>query len=78
MKKTKKSGFNAMGTVGNIVGASVVLGVGANVLGAMGQGSIATKTITPAANMLGPVATAGMGMGILGMMNEMIPKKKKK
>jgi hypothetical protein len=73
MKKVK-----AKNVVRDVVGAGVTLGVGATMLGAMGQGAIAGKVITPAANMMGPVATAGMGMSVIGMMGDMMPKEKKK
>jgi len=59
--------------IGNVVtgaiGAGIGLGVGANVLGSMGQGAMAGQIITPAANMMGPMITVGMGMGILDMVN---------
>jgi len=78
-KKKRLRGMNlAMGTVGTVVGGSVALGIGSNVLGSMGQGGIATSTITPAANMLGTVGTAGMGMGVLDMISDMTRKKKKR
>ncbi|HUV84815.1 MAG TPA: hypothetical protein VMV86_03850 [Methanosarcinales archaeon] len=54
-------------TTKQIVGASVGLGVGSTVLGAMGQGAIAGKTITPAANMMGAVVPAAYGMSIMDM-----------
>ena len=63
MKKTKK-------LVKDYVGAGIMLGAGSAVLGGMGQGSIATKIVTPASNMMSVGITAGMGMGIMNMANK--------
>lgn len=52
------------------VGASVILGAGSSVLGQMGQGTIANQVVTPAANMMGPVITAGLGMGLLNSIDK--------
>jgi len=73
MKKKK----SATGIVKEVVGAGVILGVGSTMLGAMGQGAIATQTITPAARMIGPLATAGMGMAVLDIVNTQTRRKKK-
>jgi hypothetical protein len=78
MNKKKMKLPTGMAMVPAAIGAGVGLGVGASVLGQMGQGAIAEKTITPAANMMGPMVTAGMGMGVINMMSEMMPKQKKK
>jgi len=51
--------------VKNVVGSAVILGAGATMLGSMGQGQIASKTITPASNMLGTAATVSMGLGTM-------------
>lgn len=59
--------------VKDYVGASVMLGTGATVLGGMGQGYIATKAITPATGMFGAVGTA---MGARAVMDIVTPKKK--
>ena len=77
---SKKKTMNmptGMSMVPVAVGAGVGLGVGATMLGAMGQGEIAGKVITPAANMMGPMVTAGMGMGVLKMVSDMTPTEKK-
>ena len=71
IKKTKK-------LMKDYVGAGIGLGVGASVLGGMGQGAIATKIVTPGANMLGVGLTAGMGMGIMDMANKQTKKYSKK
>jgi len=76
MKKQKK-------LVKDYVSAGVTLGAGASVLGAMGQGAIAGKIATPASNMMGVGITAGMGMGVMNMVNNQTKsfkysKKKKK
>jgi len=52
------------------VGTGLILGTGSTILGAMGQGAIATKTITPAANMMGVMATADYGMQVMKMVNK--------
>ena len=75
--KRKSAMPTGLNVVKPVVTAGVTLGVGATMLGSMGQGAIATHAITPAANMLGPIATAGMGMGILDMVAEKTRKKKK-
>ena len=71
MKKIKKH-------TKDIVGAGVMLGAGSMVLGSMGQGAIANKIATPAGNMLGVAATAGMGLGIMNMVNTGTKKLNKK
>ena len=69
--KRKKGKQNFMTShVKDVVGSAVTLGVGSSILGGMGQGAIATKVVTPGANMLGVAATAGMGMGIMNMANK--------
>lgn len=60
MKKTTK----------DIVSSSVLLGVGGMTLGAMGQGSIATKTIGKAGTMVGAVVPAAYGMEVLKMVKK--------
>ena len=50
--------------VKNYMGAAVGMGVGNTVLGAMGQGAIASK-MSGATNMMGVGMTAGMGMEVL-------------
>ena len=62
-------------TTRDIVGASMMLGAGGMALGAMGQGAIAGKVITPAANMMGAVIPAAYGMEVLSMLK---PKKRRK
>ena len=76
MKKQK--GFDMVGTTKQFVGSGILLGTGSSVLGAMGQGSIAGHVITPAANMLGPLATASYGMGIMNMVSRNTNRKQKK
>ena len=76
MKKQKK-------LVKDYVSAGVTLGAGASVLGGMNQGAIAGKIATPASNMMGVGITAGMGMGVMNMVNNQTKsfkysKKKKK
>jgi len=78
MKKKFKKLPKGLAVVKPVVGAGVTLGVGAVALGAMGQGAVAGAIITPAAGMLGPVATVGMGMGVLDMVSEVTKKKKTK
>ena len=86
MKKCKKCGKmkkaiklpTGMDVVPTAVGAGVILGVGATVLGQMGQGAVAGSIITPAANMMGPVVTAGMGMGVLDYIGKKSKEMKKK
>jgi len=62
--------------VKDVVGAGIGLGVGSMVLGGMGQGAIASKIVTPGANMLGVTTTAGMGMGIIGYIDKKTSKKR--
>lgn len=59
MKKTKK-----------YIESGITLGVGSTVLGAMGQGVITTKVVTPAANMMSPMIAADYGMSIMDMANK--------
>ena len=47
-----------------------MLGVGGVALQGMGQGAIAAKVITPAANMYGAVIPVGFGMGIIRFVDE--------
>ena len=54
----------------------MTLGVGALTLEGMGQGAIAGKIVTPGANMLGVGLTAGMGLGVMNMVNDQTKKKK--
>lgn len=78
MKKKKSMKLPiGMDVVPSAVGAGVTLGVGATMLGQMGQGEIAGKVITPAANMMGPMVTAGMGMGVLEMAAQLGKKKRR-
>jgi len=60
------------------VGTGLILGTGATVLGAMGQGQIATKVITPASNMMGVMATADYGMQVMNMVNKKTKRRKYK
>jgi len=60
------------------VGAGVGLGIGASVLGGMGQGSLAGQVITPGANMMGPLMSAGYGMEVVKTINEKSKKKESK
>ena len=62
-------------TTKDIVGSSIILGVGGTALGAMGQGAIAGKVITPASNMMGAVVPAAYGMEVLSMLK---PKKRRR
>ena len=64
--------------VKDYMGSAMMLGVGNVALGAMGQGSIATKISTPASNMMGAGIAAGMGMGIMNMANNATRRKKGK
>ncbi len=74
----KKKKYETGKFVKEIVGAEIGLGVGSTVLGGMGQGAIAGQVITPAAKMMGPVASAGMGMGVVGMIDNLSSNMKKK
>jgi len=74
---TKKKGFNMVNTTKEFVGSGIILGVGSSALGTMGQGEIAGKVITPAANMIGPMASASYGMGIMKMFSDNTPKSKR-
>ena len=69
-------------TTRDIVGGSVMLGVGGVALGGMsslmppGTGSsLISNTIGKGGKMMGAVVPAAMGMGVLGMLN---PKKKRR
>ncbi len=62
-------------TTRDIVGSSVLLGVGGTVLGAMGQGAIVPQTIGKGASMMGAVVPAAYGMEVLKMLK---PKKGRK
>lgn len=65
--KQKKNKNELMEKTKGYVGAGVSLGIGSAVLEGMGQGAIAGKVITPAANMMGPMISADMGMSVLKM-----------
>ena len=62
-------------TTKDIVGSSMILGVGGTALGAMGQGGIATQTIGKAGGMMGAVVPAAYGMEVLSMLK---PKKRRR
>ena len=62
-------------TTKNIVGSSMILGVGSTALGAMGQGTIATQTVGKAGGMMGAVIPATYGMEVLNMLK---PKKRRR
>ena len=53
-----------------VVGAGVTLGVGGVALGAMGQPGISASILPPASRMLGVATTAGMGMGVMRVVNQ--------
>lgn len=59
MKKTTK----------NILGSSMMLGVGGMALEGMGQGSIIPNTVGKAGNMMGAVIPAAYGMQVLKMVS---------
>lgn len=61
-----------------IVSSAITLGVGNVVLGGMGQGALSSSIMQPATKGLGVVASAGYGMGVLGMMNSEMKKLKKR
>ena len=65
-------------TVKKYVKTGLILGAGSMVLGGMGQGAIASKVVTPGANMLGVGLSAGLGMGVMSMVNDYTKPKKKK
>lgn len=73
--KMKKEKFNLMNTTKDLVGSGILLGLGSSALGAMGQGQIANQVITPASKMLGPLATASYGMGIVNTFSDKKSKK---
>ena len=62
-------------TTKDIVGSSIILGVGGTALGAMGQGGIATQTIGKASTGMGAVIPAAYGMEVLSMLK---PKKRRR
>jgi len=62
-------------TTRDIVGSSMILGVGGTALGAMGQGSIVPQTIGRGASMMGAVVPAVYGMEVLSMLK---PKKRRR
>ena len=64
--------------VKGIVGASVMIGAGSAVLGGMGQGALIPSTTGKAAGMMGVVATAGMGMGVMDMVHNQSKKMNKR
>ena len=57
-------------TTKDIVGSSMMLGVGGLALGAMRQGAIIPKTIGRGATMMGAVIPAAYGMDILNMVDK--------
>ena len=65
MKKQKKFGPSI--TTKNLVGSGIMLATGATAMSAMGQDKMAGQIIGPAANMMGPMATAGYGMEVVKM-----------
>jgi len=62
-------------TTRDIVGSSMILGVGGTALGAMGQGAIVPQTIGKGASMMGAVVPAAYGMEVLSMLK---PKKRRR
>ena len=62
-------------TTKDIVGSSMILGVGGTALGAMGQGAIVGPTIGRGASMMGAVVPAAYGMEVLSMLK---PKKRRR
>ena len=62
-------------TTKNIVGSSMILGVGSTALGAMGQGAIVPSTIGKGASMMGAVVPAAYGMEVIKMLK---PKKRRR
>jgi len=61
----------------DLVKASVGLGVGSSVLGAMGQGSIATSVITPATGMMGVMGTAMGAKAVMGVVQKGVKRQKR-
>jgi len=57
-------------TTKDIVGSSMLLGVGGITLGAMGQGAIIPKTIGTAGRMMGAVVPAAYGMDIINIVKK--------
>ena len=62
-------------TTKNIVGSSMILGVGGVALEGMGQGAIIPSTIGKGATMMGAVIPAAYGMEVLSMLK---PKKRRR
>ena len=62
-------------TTKNIIGSSVMLGVGGMALEGMGQGALIPNTIGRAGSMMGAVVPAVYGMEVLSMLK---PKKRKR
>ena len=62
-------------TTKDIVGSSMILGVGGASLQAMGQGSLVAPTIGKGASMMGAVVPASYGIGIIKMLK---PKRKRR
>lgn len=54
-------------TTKEIVGSSIILGIGGSVLEGMGQGSIMPNTIGKAGGMMGAVVPVAYGMSIMQM-----------
>lgn len=69
MKKKNKQ-YDIMGMTKGYVGSGLMLGVGATALEGMGQGGLSKSIITPASNMMGPMISAGYGMGVLNLLNQ--------
>ena len=57
-------------TTKDILGSSVMLGVGGMALEGMGQGAIVPKTIGKGASMMGAVVPAAYGMEVLKMVDK--------
>lgn len=70
MKKQKQM-------VKDIVTSGITIGVGSMALGAMGQGTTMQPIMNPLTKGYGVVATAGMGMSVVGLMNSEMKKLKK-
>ncbi len=57
--------------------SAVTLGAGSALLSGMGQGQLASQIITPAANMMGPLITADLGLGVLDAVSKRTQYKKR-
>jgi len=57
-------------TTKQIIGSSVLLGVGSTAIGAMGQGAIIPNTLGKASTMMGAVVPAAYGMDVLNLVKK--------